>query len=114
MLGGKLDRDKVVESRIDRTGTQTIGHGDQTKREHRVRPRESKQCSRRDQYAEGGHRPRTDLAGKAVGAQAGEDRAGGDDHRHQAGSRKRRVELKLHDRPGRAEERIRQPKADKR
>lgn len=113
VLGLIVQGDVVIERRVYRARSEPVRHGENNNHPEAARKREAEQRKNGQKYAEHRDYPRPEPSVQPVGHQTRSYRSAGYDHGDDAHIRNRHSELKMHDRPARAEKRIGQPEADK-
>ena len=109
-----MQRHIVIERRVDRARTETVRHGEGEQHPELCGNRKTEESEHREEHARGRHAAGAELSRELIRQKARSDRPAGDYHGHNAHVRHRNAELRVHDRPAGAEQRIRQTEADKR
>ncbi|MPN15371.1 hypothetical protein SDC9_162702 [bioreactor metagenome] len=109
-----VQRDVVVQRRVNRARAESQRNGEQQQKDEVLRVGKPKQRRRRHQHADRRHSARSEPANGAHGEQAGHHRA----RRNEDGNQPRvgdgHAQLRIRNRPGCAEQRVRQAEADER
>ena len=113
MARGIVQRDEVVQRRVDRARAETVGDRPQAELDGRAAERKAEERRGRHGHADRRDQRGAEAPGHPLGQKARDDGPGGDDHGDHACERELRAEIQTHDRPCGAEQRIGQTQADK-
>ena len=109
----KVEGGVIVQSRVHAARPQAVGDGPKAKEQEAVAEGEPKQGHSGGGDGEHGDFPGAQPLGQPVRHQTRHDRAGADDHGHDPGVRERHSQRWVHGGPGRSQQGVRQPQADK-
>ena len=109
-----MESHEIIEGRIHRAGSKSIRNGPETEHPKGIRKRKAKQRRSCHGHTDSRHQSRTELFRQEIALKAGKNGSGGNNHGNDTGIGNRDGKFLIHRGPGRAQQRIRQPQADKR
>lgn len=112
VAGCVVERYIVVQGGVHRAGTQTVGNGPEAEQPEGAADGKAEQCRSGEKDADSSYKPRTESAREAVGEQAGQNGAAGDQHCDNAHIGHGHLQILMHNGPRGADQGIRQSQTD--